>query len=224
MSSHAFGGAVSTASSWSFGGGAAAAAVVRSIAPMSTVSATDMDADGDGDMKMMVSAAAAVTSAASAGPRRVGARDMFEVIMDSKSARLEHGDRRIEVRSSSTGNEYAYDRAAAPCVLGLSVSNELALTPSDRRLTGDQLNAAAADLIAAFVQHKYADFLAKKTYDSDSCVICLEDRPDVCFVSCGHICTHRKCSESLDKCPVCRAEIAARLQPRPQISSSPSAP
>ena len=154
----------------------------------------------------------------SSGAAGVGDGDVFDMVMDSKSARLEYGERHITVNSSHTGHEYAYDRAGAPCVLGLSVAPAIQFTPADRQMTPSQLEVAARDLIIAFVERKYADFLAHKTYESDSCVICLDNGPDVCFVSCGHICTHRKCAASLQKCPVCRAEIAARLQPRSQPS------
>ena len=47
-----------------------------------------------------------------------------------------------------------------------------------------------------------------KTYKTDECVICLENRNNVLFCNCGHICICEKCIEikRLTKCPVCKTE------------------
>ena len=47
-----------------------------------------------------------------------------------------------------------------------------------------------------------------KTYKTDECVICLENKTNVLFCNCGHICVCQKCIEikRLTKCPVCKAE------------------
>ena len=47
-----------------------------------------------------------------------------------------------------------------------------------------------------------------KTYKSDECVICLENKNNVLFCNCGHICVCEKCIEikRLTKCPVCKTE------------------
>ena len=45
-----------------------------------------------------------------------------------------------------------------------------------------------------------------KTYKTDECVICLENKTNVLFCNCGHICVCEKCIEikGLTKCPVCK--------------------
>ena len=47
-----------------------------------------------------------------------------------------------------------------------------------------------------------------KTYKTDECVICLENKNNVLFCNCGHICVCEKCNEikRLTKCPVCKTE------------------
>ena len=47
-----------------------------------------------------------------------------------------------------------------------------------------------------------------KTYKMDECVICLENKTNVLFCNCGHICVCKKCIEikRLTKCPVCKTE------------------
>ena len=45
-----------------------------------------------------------------------------------------------------------------------------------------------------------------KTYKTDECVICLENKTNVLFCNCGHICVCEKCIKikRLPKCPVCK--------------------
>ena len=47
-----------------------------------------------------------------------------------------------------------------------------------------------------------------KTYKTDECVICLENKNNILFCNCGHICVCEKCIEikRLTKCPVCKTE------------------
>ena len=47
-----------------------------------------------------------------------------------------------------------------------------------------------------------------KTYKSDECVICLENKNNVLFCNCGHICICSNCVQikRLTKCPVCKTE------------------
>lgn len=43
--------------------------------------------------------------------------------------------------------------------------------------------------------------------DSSLCCVCIDKKPNIVFISCGHMacCTH--CSTPLKKCPICRATI-----------------
>ena len=46
-----------------------------------------------------------------------------------------------------------------------------------------------------------------KTFKSDQCVICLEEKPKVLFCNCGHLCICEKCFvHRFDNCPVCKKE------------------
>eukprot|EP00794_Sanderia_malayensis_P016203 gene16203-17833_t len=44
------------------------------------------------------------------------------------------------------------------------------------------------------------------------CVICLDKRPDMIFLNCGHLCTCAVCSAPLNQCPLCRQEIAQKFR------------
>ena len=46
-----------------------------------------------------------------------------------------------------------------------------------------------------------------KTFKSDQCVICLEEKPKLLFCNCGHLCICEKCLvHRHDDCPVCKKE------------------
>jgi len=42
------------------------------------------------------------------------------------------------------------------------------------------------------------------------CRICMENTCVVVFVPCGHVCSCTECSDRVDSCPVCRAEITRK--------------
>ncbi len=41
------------------------------------------------------------------------------------------------------------------------------------------------------------------------CVICLENRSNMVFQACGHMCTCNQCSSNLNRCPICRTRTRA---------------
>ena len=50
----------------------------------------------------------------------------------------------------------------------------------------------------------------KETTPSQECIICLEGRPEVVFVECGHLQVCQVCSKLLDACPTCRTPITTK--------------
>lgn len=49
--------------------------------------------------------------------------------------------------------------------------------------------------------------------DLEECVVCMDTKPNVVIVPCGHLCCCENCSLQLDprKCPICRGEISSIL-------------
>ena len=47
-----------------------------------------------------------------------------------------------------------------------------------------------------------------KTFKTEECVICIENRPNILLCNCGHLCICNNCLEfkKLSKCPVCKTE------------------
>ena len=45
-----------------------------------------------------------------------------------------------------------------------------------------------------------------KTFKEDECLICFENKPNVLFCGCGHICMCEGCLEYYEsyKCPICK--------------------
>ena len=67
------------------------------------------------------------------------------------------------------------------------------------------------------LQYNDHPILPKPLEDSfkvDSCVICLENEPNILFNDCNHICTCLECEKIKPsvKCPYCRTEISKRIK------------
>ena len=45
-----------------------------------------------------------------------------------------------------------------------------------------------------------------KTYKADECVICMENKPNVLFCGCGHICICKECIKikRVNRCLICK--------------------
>lgn len=44
------------------------------------------------------------------------------------------------------------------------------------------------------------------------CVVCLDNKPDIVFLPCGHVCTCAQCCSQLDDCPMCRQNISQKFR------------
>ena len=51
--------------------------------------------------------------------------------------------------------------------------------------------------------------VVKKSIKEDECVICFENKPNILFVECLHICVCKQCDKkgNFNKCPLCRKKI-----------------
>lgn len=47
---------------------------------------------------------------------------------------------------------------------------------------------------------------------SSECVVCMETGAQVIFLPCGHVCCCQVCSDALQNCPLCRANISQRIR------------
>ena len=129
-------------------------------------------------------------------------------IMESKVANISVGEEIINVSSQETDIMYDYDKSSKPCVLGLSVMEGFKLNV----LTDEQIKNEIIELIKTYLNNTYTELISQmKIYNSDSCCICLSEEPDTIFYRCGHACIDSGCMKKMDKCPICRQNIAATV-------------
>ncbi|KAL0227565.1 hypothetical protein RCL1_003709 [Eukaryota sp. TZLM3-RCL] len=129
-----------------------------------------------------------------------------DVIMDSSAAAIEYGEQ-VEVSSAETGKTYDYELNSPPCMIGLSVQPALQFVSSPSTLYVEELE----QLINTMKNQNFQEFLSRRVFESETCCVCLEASSQVVFYICGHKATCSVCSNSLDKCPMCRERISAKL-------------
>ena len=135
---------------------------------------------------------------------------MEEIIKQSGAASITKG-KKIVVKSVESNVEYAYDIASCACTICLSISEEIQFQDEP---TLKHWVDTCVDLMVDIRKDSTSSLLGKleKQYESDHCVICLEDSEiDTIIYQCGHKCMHRKCGLGLKKCPLCRNHIAATI-------------
>ncbi len=146
-----------------------------------------------------------------------------QIVNQSNAAEIMAGEK-LTVRTLDTGNEYNYDLHSNPCIICLSVEENLTFCVPV--ISPESETIAVNTIIEQYKTGKYADFLAENVLESENCVVCLSEDPTLTYYTCGHKCTHPECdpNNSLTSCPLCRAVIRARLLPinNPTVSSSQS--
>ena len=46
--------------------------------------------------------------------------------------------------------------------------------------------------------------------EETTCTICMENKKNVVFLPCGHMCTCAQCAPQVDRCPLCRENIVSK--------------
>jgi hypothetical protein len=132
--------------------------------------------------------------------------------MTSKVGGYTHGDK-LTVVTGRTGVSYRYDLHSPVCIIGLSFL-EGNYTVSKNVSTKDEIDEMLAKLDSAATTEMLAHLKTMKTFKSEECVICLDSKPNVILMRCGHICTCKgECTNSLttNVCPICRAHIIDKI-------------
>ncbi len=52
------------------------------------------------------------------------------------------------------------------------------------------------------------------TFKSTECVVCMENKCDIIFLPCGHVCCCFNCESGVTDCPLCRASITQKVRLR----------
>lgn len=133
-------------------------------------------------------------------------------VMKSELGKISYGFDKITVNSAETNILYNYELTSRPCVIGLSINQNLEFVKFDIDRNMTELTETAQNLVNDIVNKKYDEFLKGKVYESTDCAICLEPDVNCVLYTCAHKCGHHDCVKTLSKCPICRAFIRAKLK------------
>jgi len=77
-----------------------------------------------------------------------------------------------------------------------------------------QLQSQLFDSIAKIKEQQQVKLTEKFTQikDESMCQICMENPKNVVFTPCGHLCVCIECSKTINKCPMCRADILQKIK------------
>lgn len=128
-------------------------------------------------------------------------------VMESNVGNIITGDDMVSVNSIQTDITYNFDKHSIPCVLGISVMEGFKLT---RSLSNNELETEIKELITSYIDNTFHKLISQmQIYTLENCCICFEGKPNAVFYRCGHKCADYYCAIQLDKCPLCRALVAA---------------
>jgi hypothetical protein len=122
----------------------------------------------------------------------------------TQAAQLEHGAH-VNVHSSYTGHDYAYDLSSEPTVLCMSIWEGMKFLPLV------DIEAELAKEVQDLVENEGKALIESlnAVFTSDMCVVDLESEADTIICTCGHQCVNHANVENLRKCPLCRSPISA---------------
>jgi hypothetical protein len=134
----------------------------------------------------------------------------FDAANDAFATTLRHGDVR-QAQARTVECNVLYKETSKPVSICLSVLNPAKLhflPPPSSTLRG------ALECAAAFFEDGNKRMLALVTqvFPEKECVICLSTHPELLFVKCGHKAACKECGARVEKCPLCRAAILARIE------------
>ncbi len=125
------------------------------------------------------------------------------------------GDRQIKVSTVACQLEFDYETRSAPCTLGLSVFPDKQCVFNSKITKEDLVDAFKTSIqLIQDIQRQKVLVQIKKTFQSTECSVCMSANPTTVLALCGHItlCTEKACVDPIQKCPICRAFVIAKLQ------------
>jgi hypothetical protein len=139
----------------------------------------------------------------------------FDPGNDSFATVLRHGESRVNANTQEVHNcDVLYKESSAPVSICLSVLNP-AKVHFMPKITTD-VTRGALECAACYFEdgNKRLLQLVTQEFPEQECVICLSNVPELLFVKCGHKAACKACGERsiVDKCPLCRAPILAKIE------------
>jgi len=124
----------------------------------------------------------------------------------TQAGELAYGER-VNVSSSYTGREYAYEHASEPTVLCMSIWEQMKFVP-----LGDAVEKMLEDEAKEWIENEGKALIESlnAVYKEEKCVIDLESEADTIVCTCGHQCiNHANVTNDLKHCPLCRSPVTA---------------
>ncbi len=141
-------------------------------------------------------------------------QNINQKIMESELGKVAYGDAKIEVNGYQSDIMYDYTKTSRPCVLGLSINENLGfvLISEEQEIQKyKEMEDDAKKMLKNLINKEFDEFLKGKIYEAVDCVICLTEGCDCVLFECGHKCGHSACLQTLLRCPVCRSHVSAKI-------------
>jgi len=134
-------------------------------------------------------------------------------IDSAKAAKIVKGDTQHIIKTNDVNAEFDYDKCAPQCTLAICIWEELLCLAYT--LSADEVNAVLSHAMAQTVDAVMAD--VKNIFDSETCVVCMDETPTIVIAQCGHLCACGACFGVMCKnktnvtCPLCRSPVVAGI-------------
>lgn len=135
-------------------------------------------------------------------------------VENAKATKIVKGETQHKTDTKSLDWEYDYENPAPKCTFGVCIWEHMDVevyewTKEEQcKMMNDAMKSRDLDMIDA-LSHKF---------ESEECVICLEDKPTIVLAQCGHLCMCAPCfkkhRETNKNCPLCRGHILAGVPDR----------
>ena len=119
-----------------------------------------------------------------------------------------HSEETFKTETSETSINYDYENTSHPCILGLSVIENISVSEIEYNDVKSLLLESINSIVVNSCENYMKDIIV---YNNDVCCVCLNKKPDVLFYKCGHMCVDKECSTNIKKCPLCRDNIYAKI-------------
>lgn len=132
--------------------------------------------------------------------------DHKDFIKDDKNNSVIINDKQSGIIILETGMNYNFDNFCKPCILSFDVDPNHEKIP----ILVDDLKQKMLKESDSDYFNLYKHIISKlQVYTSDTCCICMIEKPEYTFFSCGHKCVDTACleKEKLINCPICRKKI-----------------
>jgi len=145
-------------------------------------------------------------------PKRTEPSTGFSVD-SAKAAKIVKGDTQHTIKTNNVNAEFDYEKCAPQCTLAICIWEELLCMAYT--FSADEVNAMFSHAMTQTVDAVMAD--VKNIFDSETCVVCMDETPTIVIAQCGHLCACGACFGVMCKnktnvtCPLCRSPVVAGI-------------